>query len=224
MKKLTVWQNVDFEGPSVILNWAKCMKIEVDIVHAYDNEEPRTSDLLVVLGGPMSVYDGVDYLEKEKIVLANHIAKGGKVFGICLGAQLIASVLGANVYAGEQREAGWRSVDFEPSGLFGDFPSCMRVFHWHGDTFDLPTNATRFASNDAYQNQAFYAHDGRVVATQFHLEFTENSIEFLLLSDSEYLVSDSPFVDSAQDIQSECTNVKGANKLLFDLLDRWSES
>ena len=223
MRKLTVWQNVDFEGPSVILNWARCMKFEVDIVKAYEDEELRSEDLLVILGGPMSVDDNIGFLENEKIAISKHIAKGGKVFGICLGAQLVASVLGGRVYKGEHREAGWRSVDFEQNGVFSALPPSAMVFHWHGDTFDLPANVTRFASNEAYANQAFYSHGGKVVGVQFHMEFTESSIEFLLISDGDYLEVDSPFVAESESIQSDSIYVKGANKLMFDMLDKWIE-
>ena len=103
------------------------------------------------------------------------------VFGVCLGSQLIADVLGAKVYPSGTREAGWRSVQFAKHKLTSDLGEEAVVFHWHGDTFDLPPGAELLASNDAFKNQAFCAKGGKVIATQFHFETSSYYIQFCLI-------------------------------------------
>jgi GMP synthase-like glutamine amidotransferase len=218
---ISVWQHVDFEGPSAIAEWAKGRGHDIELVRA-DYDEPFIArDALVVLGGSMSVYDSLPFLVAEKAALKSYINRGGKVFGICLGSQLLADVLGARVYPSGTREAGWRSVAFVPHQLTKDLGEEAMVFHWHGDTFDLPAGATLLASNDAFKNQMFCAKEGRVVATQFHFETTRESIEDILEANSLYLNSDSPFVQNADTIRSGAKYITRANELLFRLLDNW---
>lgn len=133
------------------------------------------ADLLIVLGGPIGVYQIDDYpfLTKEAALLEHRLARGLPTLGICLGAQLMAKALGARVFAGKVKEIGWGQVDLTDDGK----SSCLaplgepqaRVLHWHGDTFDLPQGAVRLASNAHYENQAF-ACGKHGLALQFHLE------------------------------------------------------
>src|SRR6185503_16612451 len=103
-----------------------------------------------------------------------------KVIGVCLGAQLIAEVLGAKVYKNTYREIGWLPVSktaaAKTSHLFSDLPDTMNVFHWHGETFDLPKGATQLLSSEACANQAF-SYGDNVLALQFHMEMTSNAIK-----------------------------------------------
>lgn len=142
-----------------------------------DLSDPAVSaaDLLIVLGGPIGVYDLEFYpfLVKEISVLERRLAQGQATLGICLGCQLMARALGARVFAGPTKEIGWGRVELTPQGHM----SCLaplaeqhaQVLHWHGDTFDLPDGATRLASNAHYDNQAF-AFEQYGLALQFHLE------------------------------------------------------
>ncbi len=218
---ISVWQHVDFEGPSAIAEWAEARGHILEIVRA-DYEEPFIArDALVVLGGSMSVYDSLEFLSSEKTALKSYINRGGKVFGICLGSQLIADVLGAKVYPSGVREAGWRSVQFAKHKLTSDLGDEAVVFHWHGDTFDLPPGAELLASNDAFKNQAFCAKGGKVIATQFHFETSRESMEDLIEADGAYLQCDSPFVQDADTIRAGAKHITRANDLLFKLLDNW---
>lgn len=218
---ISVWQHVDFEGPSAIADWASERGHTLEIVRA-DYDEPFVAkDGLVVLGGPMSVYDGIPFLSAEKAALKSYINGGGKVFGICLGSQLIADVLGARVYPSGTREVGWREVSFAKHHMTEDLGEKGTVFHWHGDTFDLPAGAELLASNDAFENQMFSAKGGKVIATQFHFETTRESMEDILEADSAYLDSDSPFVQDFDDILAGAKHIPRANELLFRLLDKW---
>ena len=141
----------------------------------------RDADLLIVLGGPIGVYetDNYPFLTREIDLLERRLAQGLPTLGICLGAQLMAKALGARVYAGRVKEIGWGSVKLSDAG----HASCLKplaegapVLHWHGDTFDLPDNAARLVSNENYENQAF-AFGNNALALQFHLEADPRQLE-----------------------------------------------
>jgi GMP synthase-like glutamine amidotransferase len=155
--------------------------------------------LIIALGGPMSVNDESKFpwLVAEKQFLGRAIQKGVAVFGICLGAQLIASVLGCQVYSNPRKEIGW--FDVQATVVDGPvlwLPASARVFHWHGETFDLPSGAVRLAKSVACENQAFQW-GSSVIALQFHLETTPNSLDTLIVNcrdglvESEYVPSES---------------------------------
>lgn len=137
---------------------------------------------LVILGGPMNVYEEARYpfLRWEKTIVRTAIKAGIPLLGICLGAQLIAAAMGAEVYRGNLKEIGWYPISITAEGqlgsLLGYLPEKPTVFQWHGDGFDLPKGAQRLASSLHYDNQAFRI--GRYVyGLQFHLEVTAEMIE-----------------------------------------------
>lgn len=135
---------------------------------------------VIVMGGPMGVYEAERYpfLLDEQRLIRQAAEAGFPVLGICLGAQLIAAALGAKVYPGSQKEIGWYPVEVTaPDDDFAaTLPSRFMAFHWHGDTFDLPAEATRLFRSDLYENQGFRW--GRcVLAIQFHLEITAAMVD-----------------------------------------------
>jgi GMP synthase-like glutamine amidotransferase len=138
--------------------------------------------LLIVMGGPMSVNDepAFPWLRREKEFIRGAVERGVPVLGVCLGAQLIASALGAKIYKNPHKEIGWFPIE----GLDGPpdvfrFPESCAVFHWHGETFDLPSGAVRLAKSAAYENQAFQI-GRRVIGLQFHLEITPEGVQSLV--------------------------------------------
>jgi len=139
-------------------------------------------DLLILLGGPMGVNDSEKFpwLTAEKEYIRDAIVWGGRVLGICLGAQLIASALGARVYRSRTKEIGWYLVEGIPApGLSFPFPPSFPAFHWHGETFDLPPGALHLARSAECHQQAFQV--GRnVLGLQFHLEATPESVQSLI--------------------------------------------
>jgi GMP synthase (glutamine-hydrolysing) len=133
---------------------------------------------LVVLGGPMNCDETARYphLATETEAIRTAIERGMPVLGICLGAQLIARALGAQVRGNAEKEIGWYDVSPTPEGLrdpvFGHFSATEKIFQWHGDTFDIPDGAVHLASSATCRNQAFRYGDN-VYALQFHLEVDE---------------------------------------------------
>jgi GMP synthase-like glutamine amidotransferase len=137
------------------------------------------------MGGLMSVHDERTHpwLVEEKKLIERAVKAGKRVLGVCLGAQLLAEVLGARVYRNRHKEIGWFPVQLTgqatPSSLLAGFPETFPAFHWHGETFDIPAGARHLAKSEACKNQAFEC-DGRVLGLQFHLEVTRASVRALI--------------------------------------------
>ena len=193
-------QHVPFEGLGCIESWLHRAGYEVTATRFYDSTElpePADVDLVVAMGGPMSVNDEEQYpwLAAEKRFIGAAIELGRPVLGVCLGAQLIASACGAKVYPNKVKEIGWLPIQgVAPSGANGRdgagdtgaeqpatfrFPPFLEVFHWHGDTFDLPEGAVRLARSNAALNQAFQLGDS-VIGMQFHLDTTPDGARALV--------------------------------------------
>jgi GMP synthase-like glutamine amidotransferase len=215
-------QHVPFEGLGSIAGWLE--KAGYGITHTRFFEspalpDPETIDLLVVMGGPMSVNDESEFpwLVSEKRFIREIIDSGKPVLGICLGAQLIAGALGAKVFPNRVKEIGWhpiRGVDATDPSVFS-FPQAMTVFHWHGETFDLPGAAAHLATSDGCVNQAFQL--GRcVMGLQFHLETTPESARALVANCRSELVP-SPYVQSEEEILAAGAEVYAS---IHGLMDR----
>lgn len=186
--KLHYIQHVPYESAGNIEAWAKAHGLSVSkTVLYYDEAFPGFDefDWLVVMGGPMNVYEEGDYpfLKREKAFIKDAIAKNKKVLGVCLGAQLLSDALGGKVTKNDSKEIGWFKVKLAPeaklSTVFRNLPQEFTAFHWHGDTFSIPPGAKRMASSNATENQAFEYDGGRVIGLQFHLESTDDGINRL---------------------------------------------
>lgn len=200
-------QHVPFEGPGYIAHWARQAGHIIEVTRLFDTgfqlPSPSALDVLVVMGGPMSVneLDAYPWLKQEMDFIGTCISLGKKVLGICLGAQLIAACLGATVGKAQNTEIGWYPVllcDNELSvpwmdSVFGDG---MLVFHWHGECFDLPAESIHLLHSVANPNQAFLYKD-HVLGLQFHLEVDLDAVDALVLHCSDDLIA-SPYVQSAE--------------------------
>lgn len=149
-----------------------------DLKQAFEYE-----GLTIILGGPIGVYETEDYpfLLDEIRYLKQRLEKNLATIGICLGAQLIAHALGAKVYAGHVKEIGWSGLDisYANNNILAPLADTA-VLHWHGDTFDLPENATLLTSSKIYSNQAFHVGQN-ILALQFHIEVAKDSFEKWLI-------------------------------------------
>lgn len=201
--RIQALQHVPFEGLGSISSWVAEKGHSVHTCELFRNEpppDPDQFDWLIVLGGPMGVYDEAQHpwLVGEKRLIESAIRAEKTVLGICLGAQLIATVLGKKVTRNPQREIGWFPLKLTQIALqtriFDSLPAELTVFHWHGDTFEIPDGAIHLASSAACTNQA-YLYDKRVLGLQFHLETTPMAAHALVthcadeLTDGEYIQS-----------------------------------
>ena len=211
MSDVLIIQNTRIEGSGILGNLLQNDGFKIKQVFAkqeaiHDND----ASLLVILGGPESANDDLPYLRAEEQLIRNFASKEIPVLGICLGSQLIAKSFGAKVYSGEKKEIGFYHdlvADNTNSKLFSGFENPFTVFHWHGDTFDLPKDATRLVHSNDYANQAFQL--GTAVGIQFHLEVDENMINLWLDKTQEKLEA-IPYIKPAkirQDIDANISTV-----------------
>ena len=171
----------------------------------------------------MGVYDEekFSWLKDEKKFIRESIDSGKRIIGICLGAQLIAAVLGAEVTKNRFREIGWFHVKIShqlKSSIFSSIlPEEFEAFHWHGDTFKIPDGAMPLGSTEACENQGF-VYNGKVLALQFHLETTYESAAALIKNCSDEL-DGSRYVQSVEEIMSQVNKFEKINLIMGRILD-----
>ena len=186
MPKAVAIRHVAFEDAGTLEGLLKDRGIALRYLEAgVDDLSPaKDADLLVVLGGPIGIYevDRYPFLKHELSVIEAAVKKGVPVIGICLGCQALAAVLAARVYPGKQKELGWDELTLTKEGKASPLGAIegVRVLHWHGDTFDLPVGATRLASTKITPNQAFTC-GPKVLALQFHVELPQRDMEKWLI-------------------------------------------
>lgn len=219
---VTVFQHVPFETPGAISDWAIARGHELRTVRLWLDEAPDTADagLLVVMGGPMGANDdaSLPWLTAEKDAIAHVVGRCVPVLGVCLGAQLVAVALGAEVRRNPEPEIGWFPVRRALEGP-ARLPVEFLAFHWHGDTFDVPEGATLIGSSAACRNQGFSACGGKVLALQFHLEVTPALLSGLLEACGDEVARGGTWVQTAEEIMATPERCAQAHALLFDLLD-----
>ncbi len=185
-KVVNVIRHLAFEDLASFASVLQAHNYQINYIEAAYDElsqiDAFSDDLLIILGGPISVNDAdmFPFIETEIALLKQRLAADKPTLGICLGAQLIASALGAKVYPGKEKEIGWYPLRLTEAGKH----SALRylsaehcsMLHWHGETFDLPDNAVLFASSEKYPNQAF-SYGNNILALQFHPEITQRAME-----------------------------------------------
>ena len=248
-RKAHYLQHVAFEGLGYIKDWLQQNNFELTATEfykpGYQLPDPDQLDILIVMGGPMGIYDQAAYpwLTKEKAFIKNCIDKGVKVLGICLGAQLIAGVLGARVHPATHKEIGWYDLQLDQSQLLteqtvkpadaylhsflqGLFQDDRIVFHWHGDQFELPPGWRGLLRTKANINQAF-TFQSQVLALQFHLEVTQETLMAMLRHGEEELLRQDapggifPYIQTKGDIIAGGSNIGTCHQLLRRILDNW---
>lgn len=225
--KVLIIKNIASEGPGAIDDYLMAIKAPYKIIDLWNNEKaPDLSDFshLVVMGGPMAVYEMEKYafLKEEALLIEKAIKSNLHVLGICLGAQMIAHVLGARVYPGITREIGWYQVKLTEEGLKDRVISQLAtgdgkatVFQWHGDTFDIPAQAVRLASSEIFENQAFRFSNG-IYALQFHIEITPDIIREWF-KDDKHLKLDDIMIETGKLFQAYHRRAKNFYSKFFTL-------
>ncbi len=217
-------QHVPFEGLGSIEPWLLTAGYQITSTKFFRSSllpDAGAIDLLIVMGGPMSVNDDkvFPWLEQEKHFIKKVVHAGTPVLGVCLGAQLIASAMGARVYSNRTKEIGWFAVQTnrEKSGSSISLPAEIEVFHWHGETFDLPDGAVRLAGSAACTNQAFQL--GRsVIGLQFHLEVTPQAVHEMVKHCRAELQPAQYVQDEASILGAPTEKYRCSNTLLDEIL------
>jgi GMP synthase (glutamine-hydrolysing) len=180
MKKALILKHVEAEGAGILGHVLNTRDIHIENLSAPRDDlsmvDPLAPDVLVIMGGPVGVYQSPDYpfLQQEIEIMKQRLAADKPVIGICLGAQIMAAALGAKVYQGTAgQELGWNELTLTPEGEQSAARHLCRtktsMFHWHGDTFDLPENAVLLASSNRYKHQIFQ-HGKNALGLQCHAE------------------------------------------------------
>ncbi len=222
--RIHILQHVPYESPGLIMDWAKEKEFPVSFTRFYENEHlpsPDDFDLLVVMGGPMNIYekDKYPWLALEKSFLQTCLAMKKKMLGICLGSQLLANALGAKVFPNKEKEIGWFPIHKNGNHPLLDVFSedVILAFHWHGDTFEIPKNAIPIFYSEATKNQGFIF-DNHVFALQFHWEIESGSLKQLIRHASEDLTSEK-YVQTPDKMVTNTSDFEAARYHLWDLLN-----
>lgn len=224
------FQHVGYEGPACIPVWAAERGYDFTVTRTdLDSSLPALDDvdLLIVLGGPMSVYrtDRWPWIETEKAYVRDCIAAGKPVLGICLGAQLIAAAIGEIVEPNAQKEIGWFDVELRPAAnkslIAGILPRRFLVFQWHGDRYRLPAGAVSLASSEGCDEQAFQYRDN-VVGLQFHLEATPEWVTSLADRDADQLVA-GLYIQTREQMLQATLPFASNNAMICQILDRMAD-
>ena len=224
-------QHVAFEGLGAMESYLLDKGHELSVTRLYAGEslpDVDSFDWLIVMGGPMGIYDYDEYswLKPEKLFIQQAIDADKTVLGVCLGAQLIADVMGSSedkraVYSGKHKEIGWfdieKSSELDETILGNVFPQSLEVFHWHGDMFDVPQGAQALGGSEACPNQG-YVFENRVVGFQFHLETTLESATALIENCGDEL-DDSQYVQDATSMLADKQRFKTLNQTMYGVLD-----
>lgn len=177
-----IFQHIHCEGPGAIGDWARQRGGDISTSHLYRGDflpDAASVDLLVIMGGPMNIYQDRDYpwLRAERAFTRSHVAAGKPAIGVCLGSQFLADALGGRVIQNPHVEIGCFPVEFTAAARqrFPFLPASLPVAHWHGDTFELPAGALHLATSSACENQGF-VFGSQVLALQFHPEVTRGDL------------------------------------------------
>jgi GMP synthase-like glutamine amidotransferase len=221
--RVHVLQHVPFEDIGSIAPWLAARKAEISYTRFFESPQlPALDslDMVIVMGGPMSANDEdtLPWLVSEKQFIHDTVVRGIPILGICLGAQLIAAAMGAQVYKNQVKEIGWFPVRRVPSPpeTF-QFPEECLAFHWHGETFDLPEDAVQLAESAGCRNQAFQI-NYNAIGLQFHLETTVENVSALLENCREDIDA-GPYIQSEKELRAvPLVTYQKINKVMNDVL------
>ena len=223
--RIAILQHEGDTPPGTSLSWCWERSLSVTVFQAWKFAfpSPMDFDVLFVLGGSANVDDEVKHpwLTKEKDFLQDCLRQDKKVLGLCLGAQLMAEALGAQVQKSLHDEIGWSCVQIDPTAhpLLEFSPSILQTFQWHGYQFEIPSGAVRFGTNEACVNQAFIC-GTQIIGIQFHPEADENWIRSCANDNEEPRLA-GPFIQSSREILESMDKQKPLQSWFYSLLDHW---
>lgn len=223
-------QHVPFEGLGSIESWIRKKGHQLTGTRMWNAESlPPVADLdwLIVMGGPMGVgdEDRFGWLVPEKRFIQECLAAGKRVLGICLGAQLVAEVLGAKVVPNRGPEIGWFPVHFDSAACAAEgwhmLPETLTVFHWHGDRFEIPQGATPLGQSAACDRQAF-CRGRQVLGLQFHLETTQEGAKALIEHCKDDLAT-GPFIQTPEQMLARPERFAQIHQVMEQVLERMAQ-
>lgn len=220
-------QHIDFENIGYISKWANNKNYKVAGTKLFLGEklpELYEFDVLIIMGGPMNIYeyDSYSWLKEEKRLIKQAIENNKYVIGFCLGAQLIADVLGGTISKNREKELGWFEIEKTEESYFESIDK-VTVFHWHGDTFTIPKNAMNIFKSKGCENQAFIYSDN-VLAFQCHMEMEEENISLILKNCREELSEKGKFIQNEREIKDKKDYILDANRSLGIILNEFIKS
>jgi GMP synthase-like glutamine amidotransferase len=224
-----ILQHVVFESPGMITGWAKVHNHSLTYTLLFEKKISWPAindfDMLIILGGPMGVNeeDRFDWLKTEKVFIRQAIAANKVILGICLGCQLLAEALDAKVYPNPEKEIGFfpviKTVAGKTDKAFSLIPETWNVFHWHGDTFDLPDGASHLFASAACSQQVFRKE--KFTGIQFHPEVDPGLLKSMITNEKHELIK-AVYVQTEEEILDyDVINISEQNKVyLYDLLTK----
>jgi GMP synthase-like glutamine amidotransferase len=226
---IQVFQHVPFEHPGTIVDWAKEHQHQINYTLFYEKHTiPKIDnfDLLIVMGGPMSVNETGKHkwLSKEIEFIQTCIKQKKKIIGICLGSQLLAKALGAEVYKNNLQEIGFFPLLKTFSGyrnkLSQALPDTWQMFHWHGETFDLPENCQSLYQTKACLHQMFIKEN--MIGMQFHPEINAALLK-AMVENGEQELNERIYIQSKSTLANHNFDFKKQKEILFQLLDQFMQ-
>ena len=228
MKPIYIFRHQEHEGPGFFQQVLHKHKIPYDILCVDQGEEvPQSLDscsALVFMGGPMSVNDNLPWIEKELRLIRAAIEADMPVLGHCLGGQLISKALGGEVDANEVKEIGWLPVEKLDNQVsrdwLGPLPSSFEAFHWHGETFSIPRDATNILQSEKCPHQAFVINN--TLAMQCHIEMTEPMVRQWAILHKHELVEGVPTIQSALTMENRLAErIEQLQAIAETVYERW---
>jgi GMP synthase (glutamine-hydrolysing) len=225
MTRALILLHVACEGPGLIGEIFRERGIETDLIRLYEGglvpHDLGATSGLVVMGGPMGVYETNQYphLRDELKLIESAVRQNRPVLGVCLGSQLLAAALGARVYPGKQKEIGWYAVELQDGArqdpLWRDQPRSFMPLHWHGDIFELPKGAVSLAASALTQHQAFRYGD-RSYGLLFHLEVTPQQLRGMVQTFQDELAGAAIAPESIlHDAEERCRQAEEVGRQVF---------
>ncbi|ORN26505.1 GMP synthase [glutamine-hydrolyzing] [Lentilactobacillus parabuchneri] len=221
--RINVLQHTPNEGPGSIQDWAHAHGYQLYVYHPYQFgflPAADETDMLVILGGPMSPNDDLAWIKQERALIQELLANETPIFGACFGAQQITKTLGYPVTKGPAKEVGWAPV-YRKSDVIPGLPEKLTALHWHEDMFQIPEGAQLLFSSDNLVNQGFVLNH-HVVGLQFHFEPKEDNVREMVINDHPY-IKGSVLNQSAEEILAR--QVPDENKnVMFQILNYITEN